>query len=343
MAQGLLEVSGKIELSQFWPAGTSDADTTKIKVSVEAGGIRFRPRPGAPSAVTTVLDDATVTGGNGRFQVLKNGNLTVRLQGVDAPELHYRPSAEKKKAQQTAEQHTLYLKWNLEYRQQLGETATVALAQFLGGLGADPLPCKVRTMVDTPGEVFDVYGRMVGDIFVKVPGGEEDVNLWLAKQGWAMPTFYTSMSEDEISAITDAANAAYAAGSGVWDLYSDSVAASDFDTDLEFRGKGAALNAVADQGPVIMPKLFRRMAAYVVNRKSKMVNGSFESYLRSKRTSDAVHLVDEFLAQGASAAPLRYLDEFVTAEQCSVWPEELVFREKGSKLTGPGGAVIAQF
>lgn len=343
MAQGLLEVSGTIDLTQFWPGGSSDADTTKVKVQVGAGGIRFRKHPGAQFAATSVFDDAIVTGGQGRSPVLKNGTMTIRLQGVDAPELHYRPSAEKKKADQTDEQHELYLEWNLEYRQMLGETSTVALSNFLGGFGASPLPCKVRTVVDAPGEVFDIYGRMVGNIFVGGPGAEQDVNLWLARQGWAMPTFYTSMSKDEISALTDAANEAYSAGRGVWGFYNDSVKASEFDTSLEYRGKGVAVNAAADQGPVIMPKLLRRMAAYVVNRKSKMVTGSFDKYLQSKRNSDAVHLVDEFLAQGASAAPLRYLDEFLTSDQFGLWPEELVFREKGSKLIRPGGGVITNF
>ena len=30
MFKGLLEVSGTIDLNQFWPAGESDADTVKV-------------------------------------------------------------------------------------------------------------------------------------------------------------------------------------------------------------------------------------------------------------------------------------------------------------------------
>jgi hypothetical protein len=34
MPQGLLKVAGSIDLNQFWPQGESDADTTKILVTV---------------------------------------------------------------------------------------------------------------------------------------------------------------------------------------------------------------------------------------------------------------------------------------------------------------------
>ena len=34
---GLLRVEGSVDLSQFWPDGDSDADTTKVLVQVDAG------------------------------------------------------------------------------------------------------------------------------------------------------------------------------------------------------------------------------------------------------------------------------------------------------------------
>lgn len=139
MAVGLLEVAGSIDLAQFWPLGSSDADTTQIRVDVAAGAFHFRLNPGAPLRVTHAFDNAKVKG-TGTYDVIKNGKVTVRLQGIDAPELHYRPAAQKKKADQTDEQHKLYLKWNLEFRQNLAETATVALTTFLQGIGNYPLP-----------------------------------------------------------------------------------------------------------------------------------------------------------------------------------------------------------
>jgi hypothetical protein len=44
MFQGLLEVSGTIDLDQFWPVAESDADTVKVLL---AGVKAFRSRPHA--------------------------------------------------------------------------------------------------------------------------------------------------------------------------------------------------------------------------------------------------------------------------------------------------------
>jgi len=175
---------------------------------------------------------------------------------------------------------------------------------------------------------------------VQAGGGEQDVNNWIAEQGWAFPAFYSSMSEQEITTIVGLADHAYQEDLGVWPHLNDRIRAADFDLSLVYRGKGAAPNPVADEGSVVLPKLFRRLAAYVVNRKAKMVSGTFETYLRSKRSSDAVHLTEEFLSQGAAAAPLRFLDEFVQGGLTTVWPEELVFREKPSRVVGPGGGPV---
>jgi endonuclease YncB( thermonuclease family) len=309
-------------------------------VDVAAGAFQFRPNPGAPLRVTHAFDNAKVKG-TATYDIIKNGKVTVRLQGIDAPELHYRPAAQKKKADQTSEQHKLYLKWNLEFRQNLAETATVALTTFLQGIGNAPLPCKIRTAVDTPDDVFDTYGRLVGNISVQAGQGEREVNNWIARQGWAFPAFYSSMSEQEITTIVGLADQAYQEDLGVWPHLNDHIRATDFDLSLVYRGKGVPPNPVADEGSAILPKLFRRLAAYVVNRKAKMVSGTFETYLRSKRSSDAVHLTGEFLSQGAAAAPLRFLDEFVQGGLSTVWPEELVFREKPSRVVGPGGEPVS--
>lgn len=342
MAAGLLEVDGSIDIAQFWPVGSSDADTSQMRVDVAGEVFRFRPNDDAPFQVTHALDNARVKG-SATYDAIRNGKITVRLQGMDAPELHYRPTAAKKKADQTKEQHTLYLKWNLEFRQFLAETSTLALAGFFQGIGPGPIQCTVRTAVDTPDEVFDTYGRLVGDIFVRSSGSDVDVNHWIVEHGWAYPAFYSSMSELEITTIVDLANQAFDGGLGVWPHLDDFARAADFDIDLVFRGKGAAPDPPADVGSVVVPKLFRRLAAYVVNKKAKMISGTFESYLRSKRSSDSVHLTSEFLSQGPSAAPVHFLDEFVQSGFVTVWPEELVFREKPSTVVGPGGAPVTSF
>src|SRR5438552_5627627 len=101
MPSGLLEMTGTIDVDQFWPAGTSDADTTKILVDVADNAFRFRRSPGDPFQITHAFDDAVVVGKVRKPAIDQRGRVTVRLQGVDAPELHYQPPALVKKAQQT--------------------------------------------------------------------------------------------------------------------------------------------------------------------------------------------------------------------------------------------------
>lgn len=342
MAAGRLEVDGSIDIAQFWPVGSSDADTSQIKVDITGDAFRFRPHDGAPFHVTHALDAAKVKGA-ATYDAVRNGKITVRLQGMDAPELHYRPTAAKKKAEQTPEQHELYLKWNLEFRQLLAESATMALTGFFQGIGPGPIACTVQTAVDTPDEVFDTYGRFVGDIFARSGGSDVDVNHWIVENGWAFPAFYSSMSEPEITTSLALANQAFDEGLGAWPHLHDFARQSDFDVRLIFRRKDAAPDPAHDVGSVVVPKLFRRLAAYVVNKKARMITGTFESYLRSKRSSDTVHLTTDFLSQGPAAAPVHFLDEFVQSGKVTVWPEELVFREKPSRVVGASGAPVTSF
>ena len=92
MPAGMLEVAGSIDVKQFWPDGRSDADTTKVLVNVGGGAIQFRKNAATPFQVTHVFENALVKGRTTKAPI-KNGQLTIRLQGIDATELHYQPSA----------------------------------------------------------------------------------------------------------------------------------------------------------------------------------------------------------------------------------------------------------
>jgi hypothetical protein len=74
-------VDGTIDLAQFWPTGSSDGDTTRVAVErMRFGGKR-----------TTVFDGALVRGRGRPMAVVNDGAITVRWQGIDAPELHFDP------------------------------------------------------------------------------------------------------------------------------------------------------------------------------------------------------------------------------------------------------------
>ncbi|HZD20930.1 MAG TPA: hypothetical protein VE325_09685, partial [Burkholderiales bacterium] len=91
---GLLRVKGTIDTGQFWPQGTSDADTAVILVGVHAtNAFQFQETSGGKFKTTHAFEGALLHGRQGaKAPVDSQGRLRVRLQGIDAPELHYQPS-----------------------------------------------------------------------------------------------------------------------------------------------------------------------------------------------------------------------------------------------------------
>jgi endonuclease YncB( thermonuclease family) len=334
MATGLLEVSATLEVEQFWPGGTSDADTAKVVVAADA--FRFRPNASAPFTVTHVFDGATIKGKTTKPVIDAKSRVTVRLQGIDAPELHYMPQALKKRAARTKQQDQLFFEWNFNFRQRLGETAAEALGQLLGSIGPNALPCTVTTAVDHPNDAFDTYGRLVGDIVVERNGHPFNVNRWLLDEGWAFPTYYNSMSRDEIKALQHIADAAAKSKKRAWKLFRKPLGSLDFT--LQEPKKGDPLDPKDGKPPVIMPKLFRRQVTFEVNRKAKMAAGSFEKFLTDH--PDRCYSTDDFLIQGVASASPHRLNEFVKNGAFSVGPGDLVFREDPSVLVVPGGGPI---
>ena len=142
---GLLKVKGTLDLNQFWPDGESDADTAKVKVGQNA--FSFQTHPGAPFKVTHVFDNASVRGKTGTKAAIKNQQITIRFQGIDATELHYRPeplpsaTSSAGKAISKA-RRSKYSALTHEYRQFQAETSTAALHNFL-----NPAAVSARLMM----------------------------------------------------------------------------------------------------------------------------------------------------------------------------------------------------
>ncbi|MGL4440564.1 MAG: thermonuclease family protein [Bosea sp. (in: a-proteobacteria)] len=333
----LLKIAGKIEIDQFWPDGSSDADTTKIQLSVEPGAFSF-DFDGQGFRRTDVFEGAEARG-TGRKQVISAARkVTVRLQGIDAPELHYRASALKQSPEISAAERAEFNRLNgKERRQFLGETATVALAEFLSTLGAGSIPCEFYSFVDKPGDAIDTYGRFVGNIMVG-QGFLTDINLWLTEQGWVYPTFYSSMDDAEIQLFLDAMAKGKTKGRA-WASYNRDT--RKFDPGLVYRGKGVPVNAAADVGPVLMPKIFRRLLAFNFEKAAGVRSGSFKAYLKERR--DECFALGDFLEQGPDAAALTTLDRFMTGTRFRPEPQELVFREKSSSLFDANGVRITAF
>ena len=145
-------------------------------------------------APSHAFDNAESVGKFGRTPVIKTAKsgarkVTIRLQGLDAPELHYQP-------QVTGSSGITH-----PFRQSMGETCANALHAFVTGLGQAEIPCEVLTAVNKPSDVCDVFGRVVGNIVLIMGGARIDINHWLVREGWALPAFYNSMSKPEILAL----------------------------------------------------------------------------------------------------------------------------------------------
>jgi endonuclease YncB( thermonuclease family) len=319
---GLLTVEGTIEVAQFWPDGESDGDTTKVLVDRIAYAADEDP---ASAKETKIFEGASVRGRATKEVIDTKGRITIRWQATDTPELHYRAQAEVAKGDpDIVAKKAAFKTVNKNYRQCLGETATVKLHEKVQSLaaGSGVISCRVTTFVDTPNQVFDTYGRFIGDIVV----GNVNLNHWMLENGWSFPTFYASMRDTEINACLAAVRKSK--GKGVWRHYSQDVSAFEWDRVYD----KVPFDAKADVGPVVMPKVYRRLVAYRTNKKAKIVSGSFESYLAAKDPPETYMRADDFLSNGPTAAPHRLFSELFKAGKFGAKPQDLVFSEAPSLL-----------
>ena len=333
---GLLRIRGSIDLEQFWPDGESDADTSKVKVTVSDTSFSFAA-DGKSFKRTRAFIGASVRGTSKDLVIDSKTRITVRLQGVDAPELHYRAGGlPRSRTDVTQAKRDAYNAENrVQRRQYWAESATVALARKLAGYGVHSVSCRVVSLVDHPYEVIDTYGRFVGNIRVGAKFAT-DINVWLAKEGWVYPTFYSSMTVEEIETLLDAMKTAQK--KRVWSAYSTDGA--KFDPKLVYRPKGP-IEPSKDKGPVLMPKLFRRQVAFRMQKAAGLAKGNLANFL--KGNPDPCYETNAFLEQGLHTAPERKLHEFVKDNKILIKPHDVVFREKFSTLVDAQGKVIEKF
>jgi endonuclease YncB( thermonuclease family) len=297
---GLLVAFGTIDLRQFWPSRESDGNTAHVQVDrFEFDGKR-----------TNAFEGATLA----RKPVLHKGAITVRWQGINSPELHCGPST-----------------W---YRQHWGQAPPVHLAAFLKdkATGAGSVGVEVTTRVKKPNDVFDKYGRFIGDVML----GELNLNYWMLENGWAFPALYNSLEDDELQAFIDAAKRGR------------SKLLNDYITDLTIWDKaltsprheapGTKYDEAKDKGPVQFPKLFRRIVKF--HTESGGGHGTLKHYLETQKTQDRVFKTDEFLEQG-HATPGHNLTEFIDAkDHFRATPAGLVYKEAPSTLYGADGQKV---
>lgn len=317
---GLLRVTGTIDVRQFWPQGASDADTAVILVGVDA--FHYQAQPGGAFKTTHAFDGALVHGRQGAKAPLDSqGRVHVRLQGIDAPELHYQPSPLGKSLKATLPSSVVdaYRALSHKYRQHWAESAALALLNFVSHFGQQKITCTVTTVVEEPTDVFDTYARLVGDIWLK----QQNVNLWLVRQGWVYPSYYDSMKPNEINAVLKAWAIGKTKGR-VANALAASVGTLDFNL-LYRSGAGMHVVSGADKGSVLYPKIYRRLVTWSAEKKAGVTHDNFRQFVASG--GDKYLRLADFLASGKHAQQYPLAKVLGAGGKCNLRPESTVFVE----------------
>ena len=337
---GKLMIEGTLDLSQFWPIGESDADTTKIVLTLLPDAVQYQP-PGDTPRPTTKFDEACVKSFGQLKPVIKDGKITVRLQGVDAPELHYQPQSMKGKTYKGRPFGSLKGSGLVrKYRQRQAETATVRLGRYLSTFGTSPLPCRFQTEVtdhEGPADTVDKYGRFVGNVFVN----DVDINLEILRQGLAVVALYNSMQPTEMEACLEAWVLGKTAAEGVAQYQTRTI--GEFDPQLLYQPPASAPLNPEKTKKFIHPKLYRRQCTWWAYRKLGTFKGGFDTYL-SLFPDDVFFERSSMRDQGFLAATPFQIEKMVKAGRQVIYaPDEVVFKEAGSQLFTSEGQMIREW
>jgi endonuclease YncB( thermonuclease family) len=335
---GLLRVRGKLEVQQFWPIGTSDADTVNLIVDVNKQSFAFAA-DGKNFKITKVFFGAISKGRGSKPVVSKNNKITIRLQGIDAPELHYKAAPLAAKLKPSKAKRKAFNEANKERCQHWGESAAAALGKKIATVGSGTIDCEFVSFVDAPKDVTDVYGRFIGNVRVGKKF-DVDINTWLVEQGFAYPTFYNSMSKEEIEELLAAMKKGVLKKRVFKDYSKDT---NVFFPKLLYRRpkKGVTIKLQDDSGDLLMPKIYRRQVTFRMQKQVGLIGGTFAEFLQSN--PEECHTLDDFLKLGNTAAPTHKLHEFMQGKTFTLKPNEIVFREQGATLVDSRGRELTKF
>jgi endonuclease YncB( thermonuclease family) len=331
---GLLIISGTLRVKQFWPEGRSDADTVTVELVPPAKKPFVFVNDAGKRQTTHAFDNAAIEGKFGQNPVIKGSvvrKVTVRLQGVDAPELHYQPTVPGTKGKGLIH----------PFRQSLGETCADALHDFVASFGQAEVPCVVTTAVSRPNDVCDVFGRVVGNVVLVIGGSRIDINDWLLREGWVMPGLYNSMSKAEIAAVLAGHAVAKQEKRGLLSKNVVTTKLAPFDPKQLERKGPASFKPFSDKGPVNFPKFFRRQAEHHVHiAHGESVPADLRGFIKTKK-DDVSLSTTEFLklkgsVTGKKPRPeFKNLSTFLGGNAFPTGPE-IVFWENDSRIVKAG-------
>lgn len=322
----LLKFYGVIELSRFWPNseikegktiyGQSGADTIKVLID-KKNGFLIKTHPYASEEKTKVFNNVLISGKVKKPPVDLNGYVTVKLQGIDSPELHYKPDIKNAKT----------------LSQFYSQTAVMDLQKMLLKHSRNKkVECVVKTYVERPEDVFDCYGRFVGEIIILKDDREFlNINHWLAEEGLVFPAFYSSMTNGEIRTIMLMVKSAISKKNVLWQHHYHKKLEPIENISNEFiNGKKRKYSPSKDKNlPVYMPKIFRKQYKYELLKNGK----SFKSFLANEKEPVRCYVTEDFFKDGKKESnAIPFGNFFSNRNEILFKPWEVVFEEADSKL-----------
>lgn len=244
-----------------------------------------------------------------------DGRANIRLEGIDALETHYGQPLEHQPLPLANHAADELLKW-------LGFTSVERHDDGTVTTTPDSVPGFILT------RGTDVFGRCVALVGRRTPpvysgyeiGISEDLlrktaNYHMLSLGLAYPTFYAGLPAYLRDVLSAAAQAARTAKTGLW--------AKDVTTE-GFKITGMS-SLTADDGAVILPKLFRRLKDYLQLNPADPSLTCFPAFLGGA--------ADEFRIQSAPKnliTGLQHVIEVTNGHTVKMTcdPEEFIFNEK---------------
>ena len=317
---GFVEIPGKVDVFQYWPDGSSDVDTlkfipdlasakyfsdaasTNVAAFFEKGGT-FQPDDNSPGEV--------------KFKsILRKGggvSLSIRLQGIDAPETHYSPNYREGMFDgDYAQWVAKHVARQTSYRQPYGKLCTDLFGKGLRTqLGISPAPAggaapevlvdaKVKILADSINGAVDVFGRVIGYVTLMGNGQQIVLNDYALSQGFAFCSFYGSMAIDEMKRLADLFAAHGAGGAQKSQLRNNvSLQLRDFEPELwttkSMRDTDRDDNGVDTfRSKCFDPKLFRRCIDWVGRKEALGDATMLLDYMRSN--DEEIVLMSDFIA-----------------------------------------------
>jgi endonuclease YncB( thermonuclease family) len=341
---GRVEIHGRIYLNKlFAVGGIADADT--IKIDVEPDSVRFRESDNSQWLENLkILNDGYYYDDDHNLKPIVEvhssfSTIRIRLQGIDAPELHY--GANQGNVQLDSNQQPKFdSAKKINYRQNWGVRATKELMDFLARYqyeenGKKYVKAYAFSNVDSPSDLFDKFGRAICDI--AIAEDDTDINQWLVKQGWAFPDFYNSMSEMEVKILQQAGAGAMNPPVGIRGSYSKSLVPFDFD--MIFDRNNPLIDVNQDKGDLNLPKFFRKQVDYEVLKKCGMFSfATLKDFIRSTNTQC---YITEEVFEKRSPSMIYQLSDFIEENgYMDLNVGDLIYIESEAQLVDKNGNII---